>query len=298
MRLRETGTAEPDLDARLIVAEALGLDGAGLIRDGGRRVAAESRARVEALLARRAGGEPVHRILGHRAFYAHDFRLSADTLEPRPDTETLVELCREPIAECIRRKGRCTFADIGTGTGAIAVSLLALFPEAQAVATDIAPGALKMAEANAAAAGVSGRFRARHGDHLAALDGPVDLVASNPPYIPSGAIAGLARDVRLFDPRLALDGGPDGLASFRAIAGGAASVLEPGGAVAVEIGIGQEELVTAIFAARGFTLAQAAPDLSGTTRALLFHEAKKDATDRRQAAGTVGDSPFLDKKDL
>ncbi|KAB0677077.1 peptide chain release factor N(5)-glutamine methyltransferase [Aureimonas leprariae] len=270
LRFADGGVASPELDARLLVAEAFGVDAARLFLAKELPAAAAGRDRLAGFVARRLAGEPVHRILGRRAFYAHDFQLSPDTLEPRPDTEALVDLARAPITECIGHKGRCIVADIGTGTGAIAVSLLALFPEAEAVATDISAGALATAAANAGAAGVAARFRVRLGDHLLALDRPVDVIVSNPPYIPSGDIAALQREVREHDPLRALDGGPDGLRSYRAIANGGRDALLPGGAVAVEIGIGQERDVAAIFAEQGFALETSARDLGGTERALLF----------------------------
>lgn len=212
----------------------------------------------------------MHRILGRRAFYAHDFALSAETLEPRPDTEVLVDLCRRPFAEIIARKGFCRFADVGTGTGAVAVSLLALFPCSTALAIDIAAGALLTARGNAESAGVAERFHPVAMDHLSAASASLDLVVSNPPYIRSADIAGLSREVRDFDPRLALDGGADGLRSYRAIARQCAGCLIAPGHAVVEIGCGQRDDVVALFADHGLVLAASAEDLGGVERALWF----------------------------
>lgn len=269
-RLRGAGIATADLDARLLLSDALGLDAAGLLLGGGQAVPDDRRRLIEARLDRRLAGEPVHRILGHRPFYAHDFRLSPATLEPRPDTEILVDLCRRPIEACLARKGECLFADVGTGTGAIAVSLLALFPRARAIAIDICADALAIATLNAADAGVAGRLTPLLGDHLSAVDLSLDMVVSNPPYIPTGAIAGLSREVRGHDPLAALDGGSDGMCSYRAIAEQAPRLLPGGGEVALEIGAGQGRTVAAILAANGFTFVSAANDLAGIERALLF----------------------------
>lgn len=265
-----SGIEGGDLDARLLVGDAAGLDAAGLVLQGGDPASQDVASLVETRIARRLAGEPTHRILGRRAFYAHDFALSADTLEPRPDTEALVELCRPAIQRHIASRGACRFADIGTGSGAIAVSLLALYPETDGLAVDISPGALETAAANAASAGVGDRFHALLSDYGAGLRGPLDLIVSNPPYIPTAEIAALSAEVRGFDPILALDGGADGLVAYRRIAGDAARLLSGDGDVLVEIGQGQASDVTECFRKQGFDLAASARDLGGIERALGF----------------------------
>jgi release factor glutamine methyltransferase len=269
-RLRAGGAATPDLDARLLLAEAAGLSGSEIHRHARLPSSPGVAERFERFLERRLAGEPVHRILGRRAFYAHDFLLSPDTLEPRPDTEILVDEASAAVAASIETTGRCVFADIGTGTGAIAVSLLALHPAAVAVATDISEAALATARRNAEAAGVAHRMLPVRMDYLAGLAGPLDLLVSNPPYIPHHDIASLAREVRDHDPLRALDGGADGLDAYHAIARSAASVVRAGGEVIVEFGIGQGPSIEEIFGNEGLVFLRTAKDLGGTDRVLRF----------------------------
>ena len=269
-RLRAAGCDTPDLDARLLLAEICDRRPGEVHSALGAVVSATEAVRFDAVLARRASGEPVHRIIGRRAFYEHDFLLSPETLEPRPDTEVLVEEARKAMAAIVARKGRCVFADVGTGTGAIAVSLLALFAKAEAVALDISDGALQTARRNAIAAGVADRMLAVRANYLDAIGGPLELVVSNPPYIPHDDIAALSREVRNHDPLLALDGGADGLDAYRALAAGARRIVRSQGLVIVEIGVGQEGDVAAIFAAEGFTLDAATRDLGGVIRVLTL----------------------------
>lgn len=269
-RLADSGIVESELDSRLLVMAAVGLDAGGLVLKGHDAAPPEAEAQLLALLERRLAGEPVHRILGRRAFYDHDFALSPDTLEPRPDTEALVDLCRAPIEMVLAARGGCRLVDVGTGSGIIAVSLLALYPGLEAIALDLSQGAVETARANAGAAGVANRFRGVVGDYLTALAGPIDIVVSNPPYIPSNEIGGLAREVRLFDPMRALDGGLDGLDAYRAIASQLPAVLAEDGHALMEIGQGQASDVCNIFARHGLDLAASTEDLSGTVRALWF----------------------------
>ena len=272
-RLAESDIAESDLDSRLLTLFAFGLDPAGLILRGGNVASAETAARLETIVERRLAGEPVFRILGKRAFYDHEFVLSAETLEPRPDTEVLVDLCRRPIETMLAARGTCQLVDVGTGSGIIAISLLALYPMLDAVAIDVSPGAVVTARQNAEMAGVSARFHGVVADYLSAIAGRLDVIVSNPPYIPTAEIAGLSREVREHDPMRALDGGADGLDAYRAIAAQAACLLVADGHALVEIGQGQASEVCNIFRQRGLDLAASADDLSGTVRALWFRRA-------------------------
>ncbi|WAP70538.1 N5-glutamine methyltransferase family protein [Jiella pelagia] len=183
----------PDLDARLLVAEAAGLSATEVHRASGQVLTPAATERLDGFVARRILGEPVHRIIGRRAFYEHEFALSAETLEPRPETETLVEVARPFVEAAIAASGRCVLADIGTGSGAIAVSLLALYDRAFAVAIDVSSGALVTARRNAEAAGVADRFFPVACDHLSALGGAVDLVVSNPPIFRPATLPGCPR---------------------------------------------------------------------------------------------------------
>ncbi|WP_294643450.1 peptide chain release factor N(5)-glutamine methyltransferase [uncultured Aureimonas sp.] len=267
-RLRAANIASADLDARLLVAAALELDAAGLILRAGDPVDTEAAARIEAMAERRLAFEPVHRILGHRAFGEHEFALSPDTLEPRPDTEALVDLACEVLAR--RGGGPLLFADVGTGTGAIAVCLLSRLPQARGIAIDLSEGALATAVRNAGAAGVADRFWPLRADYLSALRPPLDAVVSNPPYIPTADLDGLDPGVRRFDPALALDGGADGLDAYRRIVEEAARLLPAGGELLLEIGRGQEHDVARLAEAAGFHAMEWRSDLPGIVRALWF----------------------------
>ncbi|WP_245413650.1 peptide chain release factor N(5)-glutamine methyltransferase [Mangrovicella endophytica] len=268
-RFAGAGLATPDLDARLLAAECFGLDRTGLMLRSAETADDDAMMRLQAMAERRLAGEPVHRILGRRFFFDHEFALSPATLEPRPDTEILVEAALPVIEAIIARRGACVFADIGTGTGAIAVSLLARCPAAVAVAIDISAEALGTACRNAEIAGVRDRFFPLLSDYLAAVGGPLDAVVSNPPYISTEIIRGLDREVREHDPLLALDGGSDGLTAYRTIAAQAPRCCS-GGPVLLEIGAGQDEDVTRLFEEQGLYLAASADDLGGVTRVLHF----------------------------
>lgn len=268
--LEAAGMADAALDARLIVEHATGATRADLLVSPDRVVTPEQAAAARAMLERRLAGEPVFRILGQREFHGLRLSLSAGTLEPRPDTEALVDAALPHARATAARHGACRILDLGTGTGAVALALLAAEPLATALATDISADALATAARNADMTGLAARFRARQSDWFAAVDGRFHLVVSNPPYIPSIEIGSLAREVREHDPRAALDGGPDGLDAYRAIAGGVERHLEDGGIVALEIGIGQEDAVDAIFSGHGFRLVESARDLGGVLRVLVF----------------------------
>lgn len=267
-RLAAAGIGDAAIEARLLVESATETGRMDAIRSPDRPVGEEAALRLEALVMRRLAGEPVHRILGHREFHGIDLVLAADTLEPRDDTEALIDLALRTAG---KDQGQAlAILDLGTGTGAIALALLAELPNARAVGTDIADGAVAAARANASRAGLADRFAAVRSDWFGDVAGRFDLIVSNPPYIPRGDIAGLAREVRLYDPLRALDGGTDGLDAYRAIAAGASAHLEAGGAVVVEIGEGQRRAVETIFRQSGFAPVDMARDLGGHERALAF----------------------------
>lgn len=266
--LRERGFDSPELDARLLVAHALGLDHAALAAQGERILGPDEAVGLAALAARRLAREPVARILGVKEFWGLALCLNAATLVPRPETETVVEAA---LAAIDRDRGASALrvADLGTGSGALLLALLAELPAAHGIGTDVSPAALGCARANAVALGLCHRASFIACDFGTALKGPFDLVVSNPPYVVHHDIAMLAPEVRDFDPRAALDGGPDGLAAYRAIAADARRLLSPDGILVLELGAGQLGAVASLLAAAG--LVAAGPprnDLAGVARAL------------------------------
>lgn len=269
-RLAEAGLADAATDARVLVAGLLDLSPTELLLRGDRVVDAADRVRIEAALARRIAREPVHRILGARDFYGVRLTLSPETLEPRPDTEILVEAMLLPARQLIARKGSARLLDLGTGTGAIALALLKEIPELQAVGVDLSSGALETARRNADLNDVAERFSTVESRWFDRLVGRFDIIVSNPPYITRDVIAELDPDVRRYDPILALDGGPDGLDAYRAIAGGIDNFLEEDGWIGLEIGFDQKQTVTALFSDAGYTLTDAFRDYGGQDRVLVF----------------------------
>jgi release factor glutamine methyltransferase len=269
-RLTEAGVENAALDARLIVEYLSGSTQADAIADPGRKVSAEAAGAVRSALRRRIAHEPVHRILGRREFYGVDVKLSPATLEPRPDTETLVDLCLPFLRERTAVRRNCRILDLGTGTGAVALALLSQIPGTTALGTDISAEALETALSNADISGLKSRFEGVVSDWFGAVDGRFMLIVSNPPYIRTRDIEALAPEVRDQDPMKALDGGMDGLDAYRSIAAGAGGCLEQDGRVAVETGFDQRQDVIGIFEAEGFVLKGSAKDLGGNERALMF----------------------------
>jgi release factor glutamine methyltransferase len=267
---RDHGVESPELDARLLIGHALGLDLTGLIVAAARTLSAEEARTIEAMAERRLAGEPVARIVGHKEFWGLSFELSAATLVPRPDTETLVEAALEFTRDAEMAERPIRIADIGTGTGAILLALLSELPQARGIGTDISRDALTVATHNAERLKLLDRADFVESDYASALDGQFDLIVSNPPYIRSRDIESLALDVRVHDPHLALDGGDDGFDAYRAIAPQAARLLRPDAALIVEIGQGQADDVIRIFAAAGL-IPDCAPkaDLAGIGRVIL-----------------------------
>jgi len=267
-KFRARGIASPELDARLLVGHALSLDHTALAAAGPRRLGAEEERAVAGLGQRRLAHEPVARIVGVREFWSLPLRVNAATLVPRPETETVVEAALAAIDGLGWRLRPLRIADLGTGCGAILLALLSELPSAFGVGSDTSVPALTAARDNAR------RLRLTRAAYLAcdltaALRGPFDVIVSNPPYIASGDIAKLAPEVRLFDPRAALDGGPDGLDFYRMIAATAPALLAPDGIIVVELGAGQSQSVAALFAATGLAPSPPRPDLSDVPRALV-----------------------------
>ena len=267
--LSDAGIEEPARDARYLVLGALGLSGTDLMRAPERRLSEAEGQRIGAAALRRVAREPVSRILGERGFFGRTFAVTPATLDPRPCTETVIEAVLEIAQAEGWRDAPVRILDIGTGTGALLLTLLAELPRAQGVGTDISDGALATAKANAVRLGLADRAEFLNRDGLDGLDGRFDILVSNPPYIPSGDIAGLDPEVREFDPRTALDGGADGLVFYRAFAAGAQRVV-PNGWVFVEVGAGQAEDVARLFSAGGGTEVRLWRDLGVHTRCVAM----------------------------
>ena len=263
------GLDSPELDARVLVGHALGLDHTALAAMADRTLSADEQRRIAALPDRRLAREPVSRIIGIREFWGLPLRITADVLDPRADTETVVETALAAVDREGAREAPWRIADLGTGSGALLLALLNELPAAAGVGTDSSAAALEVAHDNARRLGLAERACFVACDFGAALAGGLDLVVSNPPYVETGAIPGLATEVREHDPHIALDGGPDGLAAYRAIAADARRLLGPRGHMVVELGAGQETAVTGLFVAAGFApVSTAARDLGGHARAL------------------------------
>nr|WP_245442996.1 peptide chain release factor N(5)-glutamine methyltransferase [Methylobacterium terrae] len=272
--LAASGIETAALDARILVEEALGVTATDLALRGAEPVGEAGAERLASYLARRAGGEPVARIIGAWEFWGLTFGLSPDTLVPRPDTETLVEAA---LGLGLPADGPHRLADLGTGSGCILVALLTEWPRARGLGLDRSHGALLTARANAVRNGVSDRAAFAAGDWAASLAGPFDVVVANPPYIASEVVDGLDGEVRDHDPRLALDGGPDGLDAYRAILAQVPRLLAPGGRLVVEIGYDQEEALRELAAAHGLATASRR-DLAGHPRVVAMTAATTAAT--------------------
>ncbi|NML75948.1 peptide chain release factor N(5)-glutamine methyltransferase [Rhizobium sp. S-51] len=264
------GLDDPATEARMLIGGLLGLNQTDFVLRGAEPVTRADAARIEAAIRRREAREPVHRILGHREFYGLDLTLSPDTLEPRPDTEILVDTVLPWVRRIVQQKGSARILDLGTGTGAIALALIKECREARAVGVDISPGALTIATSNAYLNGVTERFGTCESAWFDKVEGSFDIIVSNPPYIPTLVVETLDPEVRDHDPRAALDGGEDGLEAYRAIAADAAQHLLEGGAVAVEIGYDQKLSVSQVFEEKEFSLSEARQDYGGNDRVLLF----------------------------
>ncbi len=263
--LTAAGIESSALDARLLVATALGVPIETVIAWPERPLDPGARLRLDALLARRVAREPMAHILGKREFWSLDFAVTPAVLVPRPDSETLVAAALEQIGD---RSRALTVLDLGVGSGCLLLALLSELPHARGVGVDRSADALAVARRNAASLGLEARVRLVQGDWVDGLHARFDIVISNPPYIPRGELASLPREVRR-DPALALDGGEDGLDAYRALASGLPRVLADDGFAVIEIGAGQAEIVTAILRGAGLEPWLRRPDLSGTTRCLL-----------------------------
>jgi release factor glutamine methyltransferase len=265
-KLKQADVDNPQLDARVLMSYALKCDGAQILSQSLRVLIPEEINVISWFIERRAAGEPVARIMGKREFWGLDFGLNEATLDPRPDSETLVEAVLEL---CQKRK---RILDLGTGTGCLLLALLHEMPNAVGVGIDIAPRAVEQAAKNAVALGLGGRAEFRAGDWLTGITEKFDIIISNPPYISTSEIPTLMREVREFDPLCALDGGEDGLACYRLLILQLADYLNPEGLVAFEVGYGQAQHVTDLFRQNGFTSIATHKDLGGIERCVVCYK--------------------------
>jgi len=258
------GIGSARLDADLLVAHVLDVDRVALFLDLDRPLMPEELKSIRALVERRRRFEPMAYILGHKEFFGRSFAVTPGVLIPRPDTETLVERA----LEILPKDAPIRILDLCTGSGAIGLTLAAERPEAHVELTDVSAEALSVAEANAQALGVDGRVTLLEGDLFEAVpdQNAYDLIATNPPYIQSADMDSLAPDIAKHEPRLALDGGPDGLAAIRRIAAQASDYLGPGGTLLVELGQGQAPAVAQALEAAGFEGVRAWSDLGDIER--------------------------------
>jgi len=260
-RLAAAGIEDPRREARLILAAALGTDAAGILAR--EYIEPES---FEPLVIRRAAREPLAYIIGRREFWGLEFAVSHATLIPRPDSETIIEaaLATFPDRNSVRR-----ILDLGTGTGCLLLAALHEFPYAFGVGADFFAPAAALARRNAESLGLSHRAAFLAGDWAAPINGKFNLILSNPPYIPGQELVGLMPEVTNYEPHLALNGGTDGLAAYRAIIATLPRLLAPAGAAILELGMGQEKDVAALAQAAGFST-KTRPDLANIPRALVI----------------------------
>ncbi|MEJ1977383.1 MAG: peptide chain release factor N(5)-glutamine methyltransferase [Acetobacteraceae bacterium] len=268
----------PRREAQRLLAHATGLDLAALLRDRDRVVDAPG---FEAMVARRAAREPLALITGRQGFWSLDLAVSADTLIPRADSESLIEAALEAFPDRAVRR----VLDLGTGTGCLLLAALTEFRAAWGVGVDLAPAAAALAKRNAESLGLADRCAMLAGDWATALHGTFDLVLSNPPYIEAAAVAGLMPEVSRYEPRRALDGGPDGLAAYRRILAALPDLLAPGGVAILELGAGQEADVADLARSGGLAPGTARADLEGIPRALPVRLAAAKKPFGRPGAG-------------
>lgn len=264
--LAQAGFSEPRRQARRLLGETLTLSPAELLARSEHPLAARDVERSRAMLGRMAAGEPLSRILGRRAFWSLEFRLSPATLDPRPESETLVEAVQCRLSG---RGGKCRFLDLGTGTGCLLLALLAEFPHALGIGVDIAEEAVATARENARVLGFADRALFLAGDWARAVSGRFDAIVANPPYVATASLSDLPQAVAAHDPRRALDGGADGTAAYRAFAADLPALLAPAGLFACEIGWGQSSTVAAILEGIGLTIETVVRDLAGVERVVI-----------------------------
>jgi len=276
--LGRRGVSAPRLDAEVLLAHALGSSRLALFLDMDRPLSDAERTAYRRLVERRRAREPLAYITGEREFWSRPIGVDPRVLVPRPETETLVA---EALA-LVRGSGAALVVDVGTGSGCVAIAIASEAPAVHVAAVDLSPDAASLASRNAAANGVAAQVHALVGDLLGPVRGPVDLVVSNPPYIPSSAIDRLEPEVARFEPRLALDGGPDGLDVYRRLIPAAAEVLAAGGALALEVGHDEQADQVAGLVEHPLAVERVARDHAGTARVVV---ARREARPPLTSAG-------------
>lgn len=269
--LAEAGFDQARRRARRLVAAALGLSASEVFARLDRMITEDDGKRVSEILARAVAHEPLSRILGVREFWGFEFMLSPDTLDPRPESETVVDAV---LARLPDRARAYRILDLGTGSGCLLLALLAELPGATEIGVDVAPGAVEMARCNAERLGLGPRADFVIGDWAEPLGQEFDVVVANPPYVASTDIEGLPPEVRDYDPRRALDGGADGLDGYRAIAAELPWLLRSGGVFAGEFGQGQDAAVAELIGASGLRIDCVVPDLAGIPRCVVAHRSR------------------------
>ena len=267
--LRDEGFDSPALDARLLVSQALGCQPDELLWRENKTIDPEAIAKLEGLVARRLEHEPMAYICGRRDFWKSEFIVSPETLIPRPDSETLIESVLAQIAD---KRAPLRLLDLGTGSGCLLLSLLMEMPFASGIGIDKSVGALAVAQQNAHKLGLEDRAQFHVSDWFSNVSDPVDIVIANPPYIVDKDVDGLDKDVRDFEPRSALDGGPDGLNSYRVIAKSLSKFLTADGVAAFEIGADQTLSVREVFETAGFFVDQVVCDMGQRDRCLVIRK--------------------------
>jgi release factor glutamine methyltransferase len=264
-RLGAAGIEEPYREARILLAAAIGADQAGVLRRRGGDLTRDEAGRFDGMIARRAERISAAHVIGHREFWSLDFRVTEDTLVPRPDSELVIETALElrPQRDAVR-----SILDLGTGSGCLLLAALSEYPAAWGLGIDLSPKTAAVAYGNAAALGLAGRAAIAVGRWTEALTGRFDMLLCNPPYIPAAAIADLMPEVGLHEPRLALDGGADGLDPYRILFADLPQRLSPAGLALFEFGIGQAEALQALAGASGLAVVALRADLGGHPRVL------------------------------
>jgi release factor glutamine methyltransferase len=265
---RTGGVEEAEADARVLIGHALHLDRARLIAQSDRILEAREVTVISALATRRLRREPVSRIVGQKEFWSLPISVTPDVLVPRPETETVVEAALDFVIRSGLRLEKLRVLDIGTGSGVLLLALLNELKNAIGTGTDVSSAALDVASANAARCRLDSRCNFVVCNIATGIEGPFDLIVSNPPYIAHDEIETLAPEVRDYDPQVALDGGQDGLDAYRSIAADAKRILAPGGRLFVELGAGQDEQVRALFTKAGLNPGIPRKDLAGIPRVL------------------------------